>query len=117
LWGFCVRGGSNVDNPPAVSDEYYCPNVQLDIVMHNVAITVTDPPNAYSGFTGVRIERTTAADPTFMDAVVVQPFAAIYTPTDIPPTSGDYLYRIRFQNGDGISSAYSEGREVNVLPP
>ena len=116
LGGRCIAFYDNTQNPPNVPayQEYtFFPNIQLDIEMSMVTITVTAPPNSTSGSTGVKIERATDSD--FTDMTVIQPYLpATYTVTDIPPVSGVYWYRIGFQNGDGIPSAYSEGKDANI---
>ena len=114
--GRCIAFYDNTENPPTVpvnQSSTYFPNIRLVFEMGNVTVTVTEPPNSTSGSTGVWIER--APDDSFgLGTVVVQGFVPIYTKTDIPPAPGEWWYRIRFRNGDGIPSDYSVGKSATI---
>jgi hypothetical protein len=125
--GRCLAFASDVENPPATPEEpneppyirAKLPNIQFEIVMGNVTITVTEPPNPTVGLTGVQVERATDSSFT-IGLTIIQPYQPTYTdiPPDIPPVCGTtYYYRIRFRNGDGVASAYSEERIVTVPMP
>ena len=124
LGGRCVAFYGDTD-PPETSEEpdwgfggqaaTHFPNIKLVFEKGGVTVTVTPPANSTSGYTGVWVER--APDDSFTTGTVtVQGFTPIYTVTDTPPTPGTWWYRIRFQNGDGYSSAYSNGTSA-VIPP
>jgi len=120
--GRCVALKSDTENPPTEHEEDFeapdfymakLPVIQLVLEMGNVTVTVVPPPNSTAGQTGVWIER--APDDSFTTGtVVVQGYAPTYTMTNIPPAPGVWWYRIRFQNGDGIPSTYSDGTSANI---
>jgi uncharacterized delta-60 repeat protein len=111
--GRCVAGYSNnvMENPPTVTGtNIYLPNVGFEIA-GTVTITVTAPLNPAVGTTGVRIEWDSSD--SFPAPRVVQDYTPTYTSTD-KVGSGEWFYRIRFRNADGVATDYSEGKSITM---
>jgi hypothetical protein len=80
-----------------------------------IDITVTPPPNKTAGSTGCLIQH--SLDGTTW--TTIKAFSNVYTYSDTGLTTGTkYWYRIQFQNGDGVATAFSASRtELSVPTP
>ncbi len=85
-----------------------------------VLIDVTAPPNGTAGETGVFVQRILEGENWATDAVdVTAVYTQVYGVTDTVPANGTYLYRIRFQNGDFVETAWSSDKKITIIsyPP
>jgi hypothetical protein len=74
-------------------------------------VTVTPPPNPTSGLTGCEIQRLIYPS----GWIVVKPFSQVYGFTDSGlPASASVLYRIRYQNGDGVATDFSPWQTLST---
>ncbi len=71
----------------------------------NITVEVNQPPNAFLGQTGVKIERDTDIGFASPDYALLQGFTAAYSYNSPVLAEGTYYYRITYCNGDTIPTA------------